>query len=86
MTDGPYRVVLRARHDGMNQVFLFNGKKRIFCIPFHNPKAAEFMAAKVVDELLRNRHEFSCAVQDEDGRSIPIDLVLVAQRRKVRGS
>lgn len=87
MTPPPtYKVVLRARHDGLWQVFFFNGKERLFAIDFRKQKSAEFMAAKIVDELLRNQHEFFAEVQDENGGRVPINLVRIAQRRKVRGT
>lgn len=80
-----YRVVLRARNDGTWQVLFYNGKVRLFLIPFKKQSAAEFMAAKIVDELLRGRHEFYCNVQDENGQNMQLDLIGSAQRRKVRG-
>ena len=86
MTDGTYRVLLRARQDGVWQVFFFNGKQQLFCIPYRKQGAAEFMASKMVDELLRNQQEFSCDVQDASGQTIPINLLGIGKRRKVRGS
>lgn len=81
-----YRVVLRERKDGEWQVYFFNGKSRLFCIPFRNPRQAEFMAAKLVDELLQNKHDFTCDVQNASGQSEQINLVRLAQKRKVRVS
>jgi hypothetical protein len=80
-----YRVVLRARSTGEWQVYFFNGKERLFMIPHRSQSSAEYMAAKLVDELLRNQQDFTCDVQDETGRRVPIDLLRLAQRRKVRG-
>ena len=81
-----YRVVLRARRDGTWQVYFFNGKERLFEIPYNKQSAAEYMAAKLVDELLRNKQEFTCDVQDETGLSVPVNLIHIAQKRKVRGT
>ena len=81
-----YRVVLRARRDGVWEVYLFVGKQRLFCIPYRNYKAAEFFAAKLVDEMLVNSHDFTCDVQDEDGRSTEINLFKLGRRMKIRGA
>jgi len=81
-----YRVVLRARRDAVWEVYLFAGKDKLFCVPYRKESAATFFAAKLVDELLRNEHEFTWDVQDEKGRSVRnLNLVREAQRRKVRG-
>lgn len=81
-----YRVILRARSDGMWQLRFFAERERLFSIDFRKQSAAEYFAAKIVDELLRNKRPFYAEVQDEDGQRIPISLVKVAQRRKVRGT
>ena len=84
--ENTYKVVLRSRRNGIWQIFFFDGKKRLFCLDCHKQSSAEYLAAKIVDELLVNGHTFFAEVQDEDGRNVPINLVRIAQRRKVRGS
>jgi len=79
-----YHVFLRARKNRTWQVLFFADKQRLFRIPYRKEGAAMFMAAKLVDELLLNRQDFTFAVQDEYGQSIDIDLVKVAQQRRVR--
>ena len=78
--------MLRARHNGLWQVHFLDGKSKLFTIDFRKQSAAEFTAAKIVDELLRNKHDFLCEVQDEDGMREQINLLRIAQRRKVRGN
>jgi hypothetical protein len=85
--DTPYRVVLRAKRDGTWRIVFIAGKERLFTLPFNNPDQATWMAAKLVDELLLNKQDFFWDVQDENGESTrSMDLVKVAQKRKVRNS
>jgi hypothetical protein len=81
-----YRVVLRAQPNGTWKVMCIAGKKQLFVLPYRKMSSATYMAAKLVDELLRNKHDLTCAVQDVQGLNMRIDLVKEAQRRKVRGN
>ena len=80
-----YRVVLREKWNGTWIVVFLDGKNKLFTLPFRNEGAASYYAAKFVDELLRNRHEFEWDVQDRHGKSVTRNLIKEAQRRKVRG-
>ena len=81
-----YRVVLRARASGTWDVYFFEERQQLFHIPFRKDNAAFWTAARIADDLLRNQVDFSCSVQDEAGQTIPVDLLKVAQKRKVRES
>lgn len=82
-----YRVILRARKDGSWRIVFVAGKDRLFTLPFKNEDQASWMAAKLVDELLLNKQQFVWDVQDEAGQSSgAVNLVHIAQKRKVRGT
>jgi hypothetical protein len=73
--------------DGSWRVIFLSGRDLLFDIPFKKEKPACYMAAKFVDELLRNRREFTWSVQDEGGQVVQSkDLLQIAQRWKVRWS